>query len=365
MCRRSRSASGLSPSRRRGRSRGHLDLPAFDLRQPLLEREPFRHLPHDLPGPVQVAFELRESDDLRREPAFPALLEDPVLVVDLVEADGDDVGADLVQDVVDVPLVAEDGAVDGLEGLHQLEPRILRRDRLMFEPTRRAVPRDDDPQLVAELPRLTQEIEVTGMEEIEDPRRHRRESRDRLRAVHVGHTREGVAMVHRDGERAVPIVLEVLRRHRLKDRIRRACATEHIGHERETDPGLDLAGHGHADQASRLLAEGSDPGRGDELARDREIRLGLAAVPVVYEDELPAAQTGQGVFEVHGSPTPSGVYQDYCKNYFAGTKSLETESLFRRRGWRPGCWKPAPSRPWIPEGCGTSSPRFRSNCRLG
>src|SRR5206468_446904 len=75
-------------------------------------------------------------------------------------------------DVVDVPLVAEERAVDGLEGLHQLEPRLLRRDWLVFEPPRRAVPRDHDPQLVAKLPRLTQEIEVTGMEEIEDPRRH-------------------------------------------------------------------------------------------------------------------------------------------------------------------------------------------------
>src|SRR5438552_6374568 len=166
--------------------------------------------------------------------------------------------------------------------------------------------------------------------------RNPREARDRLRTIHVGHAREGVAMVHRDREGAVRIVFEVLRRHRLKDRIRRACATEHVGHERQADPGLDLAGHGHADQASRLLAEGSDPGRGDELARDREIRLGLAAVPVVYEDELPAPQRGKGLFEVHGSPTPSGVYQDYCKNYFAGTESLETESLFRRRRWRRG-----------------------------
>src|SRR5439155_27044716 len=116
-------------------------------------------------------------------------------------------------------------------------------------------------------------------------------------------TREGVAMVHRDGEGAVPIVLEVLRGHRVEDRIRRACATEHIGHERATDPGLDFAGHGHAAQASRLLAEGSDPGRGDELARDREIRLGLAAVPVVYEDELPAAERGKGALQVHGPPT--------------------------------------------------------------
>src|SRR5437660_1131410 len=59
-----------------------------------------------------------------------------------------------------------------LTGLRKPGPRLRRRHRLVFEPPRRAVPRDHDPNLVAELPRLTQEIEVTGMEEIEDPRRH-------------------------------------------------------------------------------------------------------------------------------------------------------------------------------------------------
>src|SRR3989442_8335496 len=42
----------------------------------------------------------------------------------------------------------------------------------------------------------------------------------------------------------------------------------------------------------RSLAEGPDPGGRDELARDREVRLGLAAVPIVDEDELTAAQRG-------------------------------------------------------------------------
>src|SRR5207244_426737 len=37
---------------------------------------------------------------------------------------------------------------------------------------RGAVARDDDPQLVAELPRLAEKVHMTGMEEIEDPRRH-------------------------------------------------------------------------------------------------------------------------------------------------------------------------------------------------
>src|SRR5207237_2470397 len=60
---------------------------------------------------------------------------------------------------------------------------------------------------------------------------------------------------------------------------------------------------GHADPAFRYLAVGSDPGRGDDVVRDRESRLGLAAVPVVYEDERPAAERGKGALEVHGPPT--------------------------------------------------------------
>src|SRR2546430_11115232 len=171
-CRRPRPASALSLSTPCGGIRGQFALPAFDSGQSLLEREPFRHLPHDLSRPVQVAFELREPDDLRRETALPALFQNPSLIVDLVEAEGDDVGADLVQDVVDVPLVAQDRPVDGLEGAHQLDPRFLRRDRLVLEPPRGAVACHGHPQLVAELPRLAEEIEGTGVGEIEDPRRH-------------------------------------------------------------------------------------------------------------------------------------------------------------------------------------------------
>src|SRR5438309_542189 len=87
-CRRSRSASSLSLSTPCGGIRGQFDLPAFDSGQSLLEREPFRHLPHDLTRPVQVAFELREPDDLRRETALPALFQNPSLIVDLVDAEG-------------------------------------------------------------------------------------------------------------------------------------------------------------------------------------------------------------------------------------------------------------------------------------
>src|SRR6266545_4273382 len=66
----------------------------------------------------------------------------------------------------------QDRPVHGLEGLDHLQPGFLRHDRLVLEPSRRAIPRDDDPQLVAEFPRLAEEIQMAGMEEIEDPRRH-------------------------------------------------------------------------------------------------------------------------------------------------------------------------------------------------
>src|SRR6267143_6046901 len=193
--------------------------------------------------------------------------------------------------------------------------------------------------------------------------RNRRESRDRLRAIHVGHAREGIALIDGNREGAVPVVLEVLRGDRIQDGIGGPGATEHVGHEGETDPRPDFARQGHADEASRLLAEGPDPGGRDELARNRQIRLGLAAISVVHEDELPATQRGEGALGVHSPQTPGGIYQDYCKNHFVGSKIVETESLFRRRGWRSGCSRRARWRPWIPEGCATSSPRFRSNYR--
>src|SRR5213594_2565267 len=145
-CRRSRSASGVSlSSARRRMIHGPARLCAFDLAEPLLEREPFRHLPHDLAGADQVTFEPREPDDLRCEAALSAFLQDPLLVVDLIVPDRDDIRADLLEDVVDVAFVAEDGAVDGLERLDHLEPGGLRHDWLVFEIPRGAVARDDDP----------------------------------------------------------------------------------------------------------------------------------------------------------------------------------------------------------------------------
>src|SRR5438445_13123779 len=74
-CRRSRSASGVSLSSARGRMiHGPARLCAFDLAEPLLEREPFGHLPHDLAGADQVTFEPREPDDLRSEATLVDLL---------------------------------------------------------------------------------------------------------------------------------------------------------------------------------------------------------------------------------------------------------------------------------------------------
>src|SRR5438309_3638648 len=172
-CRRSRSASGVSLSSARGRMiHGPARLCAFDLAEPLLEREPFGHLPHDLAGADQVTFEPREPDDLRSEATLAAFLQDPLLAMDLIVPDRDDIRADLFEDVVDVAFMAEDRTVDRLERLDHLEAGGLRHDRLVLELPRGAVARDDDPQLVAELPRLAEKVHMTGMEEIEDPRRH-------------------------------------------------------------------------------------------------------------------------------------------------------------------------------------------------
>src|SRR5207249_5172509 len=83
-CRRSRSASGVSPSTPARRVRGGPSGSPFDVVESLLEREPFGHLPHDLPRADEVPFELREPEDFRREAALATLREDPFLAVDLV-----------------------------------------------------------------------------------------------------------------------------------------------------------------------------------------------------------------------------------------------------------------------------------------
>src|SRR2546422_8727998 len=79
------------------------------------QRVVLRDLRDDLPRPVQVADELRKPDDPRVvEPPRTCFVEDPRLVVRLVEPERDHVGSNLGEDVVDVPLVAEGGAAHGL-----------------------------------------------------------------------------------------------------------------------------------------------------------------------------------------------------------------------------------------------------------
>src|SRR5947209_1170173 len=115
-CRRSRSASGvsLSSARRRVILRP-ARLCAFDLAEPLLEREPFGHLPHDLAGADQVTFEPREPDDLRGEAALAAFLQDPLLAMDLIVPDRDDSRGALFEDGVAVAFVACASTVDRAE----------------------------------------------------------------------------------------------------------------------------------------------------------------------------------------------------------------------------------------------------------
>src|SRR5438046_561275 len=57
-------------------------------------------------------------------------------------------------------------------GASEQRARCVGQDRFVCDPAGGRVPGDGDPQLVPELLRLAEEIEVTGMEEIEDPRRH-------------------------------------------------------------------------------------------------------------------------------------------------------------------------------------------------
>src|SRR5436190_21059427 len=106
MCRRSRCASGLSSSASRSGDLGRrTGLGAFDLREPFLEREPFRYLPDNLPGPVEVPLEFRQANDLGREATAGALRADPILIVDLIEAERDDGRTALVAGRVAGPLV--------------------------------------------------------------------------------------------------------------------------------------------------------------------------------------------------------------------------------------------------------------------
>src|SRR3990172_1401260 len=133
----------------------------------------FGDLLNDLPRPIEVPDEVREAHDLRAaEPASAALLEDAPLVVRLVEAEGDHVRADLREDRVDVPLIPQRRAVHGLQRSDHLDTLGLRHNRTMLETLRRAVARDDDHKLVAELLRLGEVLDVPGVEQVEHARRH-------------------------------------------------------------------------------------------------------------------------------------------------------------------------------------------------
>jgi len=77
--------------------------------------------------------------------------------------------------------------------------------------------------------------------------RDRREARDRLGPIDIRHAGERVAMVDRNRERAVPIVLHVLLRDRIEDRVRGPGSPKDFGHEREADPFPDFPGEGRAD----------------------------------------------------------------------------------------------------------------------
>src|SRR5207237_2825815 len=128
-------ASGLSSSApRSGDLGGRIGFGAFDLREPFLQGEPFRYLPHNLPGPVEIPLEFREADDLGREAAAGTLRADPIFIVDLIEADRDDVGADLVEDRVDVTLVPEERTIHRFESLDHLDLGCLRDAPVVYEP---------------------------------------------------------------------------------------------------------------------------------------------------------------------------------------------------------------------------------------
>src|SRR5881296_1382217 len=159
-----------SPSLRRARPGL---VPALDPLEVLLEREPVRDATDDLAGAVEVSLDLRQAHDTGSgETPPPAFLEDPVLVVDLVVAKGDDIRSNLVQDLEDVPLIPQDGAVHRLQRSDHLEPVRLGCDRRVLEPLRRGIARHDDDELVPELLRFPEKCDMPGVEKVEHARCH-------------------------------------------------------------------------------------------------------------------------------------------------------------------------------------------------
>src|SRR5438093_12916669 len=98
----------------------------------------------------------------RSEPRSKRIRADPILIVDLIEADRDDVRTDLVEDRVDVPLVPEERTVHRFEALDHLDAGRLGHNRFVFEPAGGRVPGDHAPQLVPPLLRLAELRSVTG-----------------------------------------------------------------------------------------------------------------------------------------------------------------------------------------------------------
>ena len=149
--------------------------------------------------------------------------------------------------------------------------------------------------------------------------RQLRESAKRSRAVGVGHAREGVLVIDRDGERAMPIVLEVLPGDGGEHGVRLADTAEHVRHEGQANLAGDVPGQGDADEAACFLPHRSDRCGGDELARDDEIRLFLPTVSVVDEHEPSRLQGVHGGLDfVHDFEEPMGVFQSYCRNHLSG-----------------------------------------------
>src|SRR3990172_4943629 len=148
-------------------------LVTLELLQLLAQLPVLRDLLDDPARAVEVADEVRQAHDLRvPQPAGPAPLQDLRLVVRLGEPQGEHARAGLRPDVVDVPLVPQGRAVHGLQRGYHLDALRLRHDRPVLEPLRGAVARDDHDELVPALLRLGEGLDVTRMQEVEDPRRH-------------------------------------------------------------------------------------------------------------------------------------------------------------------------------------------------
>lgn len=142
---------------------------AFNLLHFLLEFVRLDDFLNDSPGPVQVAFSwvFGESDDFSLESAFFEFVCDVGFIVDLVEAERDDVGLDLFNDFVHVVFRAEVGLVDDFEFFDEAESDVLWGDRLVFELADGRVRGHDHDEGVAEFFSFFEEEDVTHVKEVE------------------------------------------------------------------------------------------------------------------------------------------------------------------------------------------------------